>query len=652
MESFSVTSDLAREDWNALMRAVHLRMQERMRRGSLLVRWAPLLVAVAVMAGICFTAYWWPGAIQVESLVLGFLLMLAFMAFIAAHGRRAQAPADDGSFYGRTEFRFAPEGISISRERSNAHSSWALVREISYTPAHVYLWIDNLAAYTFRVADLPAALTVDEAVARLRAFKAASSATAAAAAPADDAAMPAASDAPIPVAALPPRPTVWQELKALLRLEMLRGADPAHLFGRDATILMLGALALVAWIGLDRLDYGPDAEIMWFGLSAIGTSVSMTLLLAWVLSRLSSPQLPMRRTLLLTVAGSPLVVVIGWLITHTSPSMYYMALIVLVTWLAFLVHSGLRAMTGRSQWRAVGGTTATFLLLVYLSAWFFPGGPDLWYEPDSDYDTSSAEFEQREKLQFEQAPRIDAALARLPAGDPAQAAMYFVGFAGYGQQRVFAEEIGTAARVVGEKYSLGGRELRLINDQRDETTWPAASGTALRHALVGLGQRMNRDNDVLFLALSSHGGEDATLSVMNDSLSLWRDLDATELRAMLQESGIRWRVIVISACHAGSFIDSLADENTIVLTAAAKQNTSFGCSDDRDLTYFGEAFYRDALPKAASLREAFEQARVAIAAREKKEGVDESDPQAYFGAALEAKLAQMSGEPVASAQGR
>jgi len=195
--------------------------------------------------------------------------------------------------------------------------------------------------------------------------------------------------------------------------------------------------------------------------------------------------------------------------------------------------------------------------------------------------------------------------------------------------------------VVGEKYSLGGRELRLINDQRDESTWPVASGSALRHALLGLGQRMNRDNDVLFLALSSHGSEDASLSVMNESMSLWRDLNATELRDMLQESGIRWRVIVISACHAGSFIESLADENTIVLTAAAKENTSFGCSDDRNLTYFGEAFYRDALPKAASLREAFDQARVAIAAREAAEDVDVSDPQAHFGAALEAKLARM-----------
>ena len=66
---------------------------------------------------------------------------------------------------------------------------------------------------------------------------------------------------------------------------------------------------------------------------------------------------------------------------------------------------------------------------------------------------------------------------------------------------------------------------------------------------------------------------------------------------MLRESGIRWRVIVVSACYAGSFIEPLRDENTDHPDRGGRDRTSFGCSDDNDLTYFGEAFYRDALPK-------------------------------------------------------
>jgi hypothetical protein len=82
-----------------------------------------------------------------------------------------------------------------------------------------------------------------------------------------------------------------------------------------------------------------------------------------------------------------------------------------------------------------------------------------------------------------------------------------------------------------------------------------------------------------------------------------------------------------------------------VIAAAAADRTSFGCSNDRDLTYFGEAFYRDALPGSRSLRTAFDTATAAIAARERSEHVDASLPQAYFGGELEAKLASMSPAP-------
>jgi hypothetical protein len=145
-------------------------------------------------------------------------------------------------------------------------------------------------------------------------------------------------------------------------------------------------------------------------------------------------------------------------------------------------------------------------------------------------------------------------------------------------------------------------------------------------------------DDVLFLALSSHGSEDGSISVSNVG-RVPVELSASDLADMLKDAKIRWKVIVVSACYAGGFIDALRDEHTIVLAAAAPDRTSFGCADDRDLTYFGEAFYRDALPKAASLRAAFDAARREIARREQAEGEIPSDPRAFFGAALEQRLA-------------
>jgi len=164
--------------------------------------------------------------------------------------------------------------------------------------------------------------------------------------------------------------------------------------------------------------------------------------------------------------------------------------------------------------------------------------------------------------------------------------------------------------------------------------------SGLKYALRGLAARMNLDRDVLFLAISSHGAQDPAIAVSNSELPL-NDLSDEDLADALNDSGIKWRVIIISACYAGGFINSLKDPRTIVITAAAADRTSFGCSNDADLTYFGEAFYRDALPEARSLRDAFEKAKSAIAMRERRERVDPSRPQAYFGAELETKLAAM-----------
>jgi hypothetical protein len=190
------------------------------------------------------------------------------------------------------------------------------------------------------------------------------------------------------------------------------------------------------------------------------------------------------------------------------------------------------------------------------------------------------------------------------------------------------------------RYGSGRRSVLLVNDEHDVLKYPLATAPSLRHTLNALSQHMNVDEDVLFLALSSHGSEDGAIAVSSD-LGDWRDLEADDLADMLRESGIRWRVIVVSACFSGAFVEPLEDDNTIILTAAAADRTSFGCSDDNDLTYFGEAFYRDALPQAPSLRAAFEAARTAIQERETRERETPSEPQAYFGKAIEQKLADI-----------
>jgi hypothetical protein len=263
--------------------------------------------------------------------------------------------------------------------------------------------------------------------------------------------------------------------------------------------------------------------------------------------------------------------------------------------------------------------------------------PDVWNPPDSTTAVSEDQLADREAALFEQADRIDAGLETIRRDPLPKPEAFFLGFAGVGDEKVFAQEIELAQHAIGDRFGVAERHLALINDERDLDQAPLASVSGLRYALKGLAAHMELDKDVLFLAISSHGSEDPAIAVSDFDFPL-QSLTPPELADALREAGIRWRVVIISACYAGGFIDVLRDPQTIVLTAAAADRTSFGCGSDSDLTYFGEAFYRDALPHAVSLRAAFDSAKATIAARERNDHETPSNPQAWFGEELEKKL--------------
>ena len=301
---------------------------------------------------------------------------------------------------------------------------------------------------------------------------------------------------------------------------------------------------------------------------------------------------------------------------------------------------GLYAVTGETQ------RVAACMGLVFIAGFGWLSDaldviPDVWTPLESRAAEPDDAQGDGEAILFSQAGRIDDSLAAVGRETSPNSQAFFLGFAGVGDEKVFTQEVGLASRVLGERYDMGSRHVLLLNDKRDLERAPLATVSGLKYALRGIGSRMNLDRDVLFLSISSHGTDDPAIAVSNSQLPL-QDLTPTDLADALRESGIQWRVIVISACFAGAFIDSLRDPRTIVIAASAANRTSFGCSNDRDMTYFGEAFYRDALPTARSLHDAFDTAKAAITARELREHVTPSDPQAYFGSKIEAKLAGMS----------
>jgi Peptidase C13 family len=217
--------------------------------------------------------------------------------------------------------------------------------------------------------------------------------------------------------------------------------------------------------------------------------------------------------------------------------------------------------------------------------------------------------------------------------------LYFVGFAGDAEQDVFMKEVETVRRLFDERFGTRDRSLLLVNNRRTLGALPLANSGNLERALGAVAGKMNPEEDVLFLFLTSHGAPN-WLAVRFPPLGL-QNLSAWHLRRILDNSGIRWRVIVISACYSGSFIDTLKNERTLIVTAAARNRSSFGCSNENDFTYFGDAYFNQALRHGSSFVTAFDEARHIIAARERAEELTPSRPQIYVGAAMRRELARL-----------
>jgi hypothetical protein len=109
---------------------------------------------------------------------------------------------------------------------------------------------------------------------------------------------------------------------------------------------------------------------------------------------------------------------------------------------------------------------------------------------------------------------------------------------------------------------------------------------------------------------------------------------------MLDASGAKYRIVIISACYSGVFVPALAGPHTLVITAAAADRPSFGCEDGATWTYFGEAFFNRALRTAPDFESAFRRARAVVTAREKREGYEPSNPQMAGGSEVLALLAR------------
>ncbi|MBF4521134.1 peptidase C13 family protein [Acinetobacter towneri] len=244
-----------------------------------------------------------------------------------------------------------------------------------------------------------------------------------------------------------------------------------------------------------------------------------------------------------------------------------------------------------------------------------------------------------EEAFYAQSRVLNKALESIQYGEFAQSHWYFLGVAGASYQDVFMSEIERIREQFDTRFGTFGRSMVLINNPMTRNVIPIASQTSIEMALRRIGQRMNRESDVLFLYMTSHGLKDH-FEIENAPLDL-NQVDPKWLRDTLDKSGIRWRVIVISACYSGSFVSALQDDNTLVITASAADRESFGCSNEADYTYFGRAFFDQAMREQNSFANAFSEAKATVAKWEQAQGFAPSEPQWSMGKNMELMLPQL-----------
>ena len=227
------------------------------------------------------------------------------------------------------------------------------------------------------------------------------------------------------------------------------------------------------------------------------------------------------------------------------------------------------------------------------------------------------------------------ALAVMPRVVAAGPNVAVLAFGLVGSQSVFESEAKGAAAILAQRLGADDVIARSNTKTRGDVTIEAI-GAAVRTAAV----KMDHENDLLALILTSHGSPDGVAVEAGRRVEI---LSPSALASMLGSAGVRHRIVIISACYSGVFLRPLANDDTLVITAADSKHSSFGCQDKVKWTYFGDAFFNTALRRTADLRQAFSEARTIVHQREQHYHLVPSNPQIAGGKNVDALLGETGG---------
>ncbi len=229
-------------------------------------------------------------------------------------------------------------------------------------------------------------------------------------------------------------------------------------------------------------------------------------------------------------------------------------------------------------------------------------------------------------------PRLVAdAAAPLSGSISPGADVHVISIAAGGLQDIFGREAQALGDLLQRRFDSGGEAIILSNAWDDLQQTPLANRTNISVVLNAIGEGFDPQSDLAVIYLTAHGGRDATLQTGLPDYSQLQSISADFLADALAEAGITRRVIIVSACYAGSWIEPLATRDTIILAAARADRTSFGCDDSREYTFYGEAMLASGLGEGASLEAAQAKLEQSIGDAESERNLEPSLPQFFVG---------------------
>lgn len=214
--------------------------------------------------------------------------------------------------------------------------------------------------------------------------------------------------------------------------------------------------------------------------------------------------------------------------------------------------------------------------------------------------------------------------------------------ASFWSEPVFEREATQAEAILREHFGTTPDHSIILSAGTGGGTrqYPAATPENVSAAIGQVGSLIDPNEDLVVVFFTSHGSPDGSMA-MRETNRMGGALRPSNMRDLLSQAGITRRVVIISACFSGAFIAPLMDDNTIILTAAAPDRTSFGCQPSRDWTFFGDAYFGHAIRGGADLVTGFDQAKTLIEQWEREQNLSPpSNPQRYIGANAQTMLRQ------------